>query len=206
MGGLAWHHISFSKSAFNPSSNSLDISSQMPLNFSFIQSLPSPAAAKSLQSCPTLCDPIDGSPPGSSVPRQEHWSGLPFPFPMHESEMWKWSCSVVSDPQRPHGLQPSRLLHPWDVPGKSTGVGCHCFLHMRSNNLHFSPAGVHAKLLLLCLTICNIIYSPSGSSFHWFFRQEYWSGLPWPLPGDLPNPGIQTTSLKTPGVAGGFFL
>ena len=47
------------------------------------------AAAKSLQSCPTLCDPIDGSPPGSAAPgilRQEHWSGLPFPSPMHESE------------------------------------------------------------------------------------------------------------------------
>ena len=47
------------------------------------------AAAKSRQSCPTLCDPIDGSPPGSSVPgvcRQEHWSGLPFPSLMHESE------------------------------------------------------------------------------------------------------------------------
>ena len=47
------------------------------------------AAAKSFQSCPTLCDPIDGSPPGSSVPgipRQEHWSGLPFPSLMHESE------------------------------------------------------------------------------------------------------------------------
>ena len=28
--------------------------------------------------------------------RQEHWSGLPFPSPMHESEKWKWSCSVVS--------------------------------------------------------------------------------------------------------------
>ena len=38
------------------------------------------------------------------------------------------SRSVVSDPQRPHGLQPSRLLHPWDFPGKSTGVGCHCLL------------------------------------------------------------------------------
>ena len=46
-------------------------------------------AAKSLQSCPTLCDPIDGSPPGSPVlgfSRQEHWSGLPFPSPVHESE------------------------------------------------------------------------------------------------------------------------
>ena len=60
--------------------------------------------------------------------RREHWSGLPFPSPMHESGKWKWSCSVVSDPQWPHGLQPSRLLHPWDFPGKSTGVGCHCLL------------------------------------------------------------------------------
>ena len=47
------------------------------------------AAAKSLQSCPTLCDSIDSSPPGSSIHgifQQEHWSGLPFPSPMHESE------------------------------------------------------------------------------------------------------------------------
>ena len=60
--------------------------------------------------------------------RQEHWSGLPFPSLMHESEKQKWSRSVVSDPQQPHGLQPTRLLHPWDFPGKSTGVGCHCLL------------------------------------------------------------------------------
>ena len=47
------------------------------------------AAAKSLQSCPTLCDPIDGGPPGSpflGFSRQEHWSGLAFPSPMRESE------------------------------------------------------------------------------------------------------------------------
>ena len=62
--------------------------------------------------------------------RQEHWSVLPFPSPMHESEKWKWSRSVLSDPQRPHGLQPTRLLHPWDFPGKSTGVGCRCLLRL----------------------------------------------------------------------------
>ena len=61
--------------------------------------------------------------------RQEHWNGLPHPSPMHESEKWKWSRSVVSDSSRPHGLQPTRLLRPWDLPGKSTGVGCHCLLH-----------------------------------------------------------------------------
>ena len=46
-------------------------------------------AAKLLQSCPTLCNPIDGSPPAPpslGFSRQEHWNGLPFPSPVHESE------------------------------------------------------------------------------------------------------------------------
>ena len=54
------------------------------------------AAAKSLQSCPTLCDPIDGSPLGSPIPgilQQEYWSGLPFLSPMHESEVAQSSDS-----------------------------------------------------------------------------------------------------------------
>ena len=65
-------------------------------------------------------------------PRQEHWSGLPFLSPMHENEKWKCSRSVVSDSSRPHGLQPTRLFRPWDFPGKSTGVGCHCLLRFES--------------------------------------------------------------------------
>ena len=36
--------------------------------------------------------------------------------------------SVVSDSVRPHGWQPTRLLRPWDSPGKNTGVGCRCLL------------------------------------------------------------------------------
>ena len=86
----------------------------------------------SLQSCPTLCDPITTAhqaPTSLGFSRQEQWSGLPFPSAMHESEKWKWNHSVVSDSLLPHGLQPTRLLHPWDFPGKSTGVGCHCLLH-----------------------------------------------------------------------------
>ena len=88
------------------------------------------ATAKSLQSCPTLCNPRNCSPPGSPIPEfcmQEHWSGLPFPSPVHENEKWKWSRLVLSDSLRPHGLQPTRLLRPWDFLGKSTGVGC-CWL------------------------------------------------------------------------------
>ena len=38
-----------------------------------------------------------------------------------------------------------------------------------------------------------------------FSRQEYRSGLPFPSPGDLPNPGIELTSLPSPALAGGFF-
>ena len=38
-----------------------------------------------------------------------------------------------------------------------------------------------------------------------FFRQEYWSGLPCPPPGDLPNPGIKPASLTSPALAGTFF-
>ena len=38
-----------------------------------------------------------------------------------------------------------------------------------------------------------------------FPRQEYWSGLPCPPPGDLPHPGIKLTSLMPPASAGGFF-
>ena len=47
---------------------------------------------------------------------------------MHQNEKWKWSSSVVPDSSRPHGPQPTRLLRPWDFPGKSTGVGCHRLL------------------------------------------------------------------------------
>ena len=76
-----------------------------------------------------LCDPIDGSPPGSPVPgilqaRTLEWVAISF----SNAWKWKWSRSVVSDSLRSPGLQPTRLPRPWDFPGKSTGVGCHCLL------------------------------------------------------------------------------
>ena len=46
-----------------------------------------------------------------------------------------------------------------------------------------------------CLTLCNPMdCSLPGSSVHGFSRQEYWSGLPFPSPGDLPDPGIEPGS------------
>ena len=58
-----------------------------------ISAFVSPAAAKSLQSCPTLCDPWDGSPPGSPVPgilqaRTLEWVAISF------SNAWKWKVKV----------------------------------------------------------------------------------------------------------------
>ena len=56
------------------------------------------AAAKSLKSCPTLCDPIDGSPPGSAIPgilqaRTLEWVAIAF----SNEWKWKWNHLVVSD-------------------------------------------------------------------------------------------------------------
>ena len=45
-------------------------------------------------------------------------------------------------------------------------------------------------------------YSPPGSSVHEFSRQEYWNWLPFPSPGDLPDPGIEP---EFPALAGEFF-
>ena len=55
-----------------------------------------------------------------------------------------------------------------------------------------------------CLTLCNLMdYSQPGSMG--FSRQEYWSGLSCYPPGDLPNPGIKSTSLLSPALAGRLF-
>ena len=49
------------------------------------------------------------------------------------------------------------------------------------------------------------VYSPPGSSVHGILQARYWSGLPCPPPGDLPNPGTEPASLTPPALAGRFF-
>ena len=90
--------------------------------------------AKSLQLCPTLCDPTDGSPTGSSVPgilQARILERVAISF--SKAGKWKVKVKSLSHAQfsEPHGMQPTRLLHPWDFPGKSTGVGCHCLLWLK---------------------------------------------------------------------------
>jgi len=63
------------------------------------------------------------APPSLGFSRQEHWSGLPFPSPMHESESEvAQSCPILSDPM--DCSLPGSSVH-GIFPGKSTGVGCH---------------------------------------------------------------------------------
>ena len=74
------------------------------------------AAAKLLQSCPTLCDPIDGSPPGSSVPGILQARTLEL-VAISFSNAWKWKVKVKLLSHvwlfTTQGLQPTRLLCPW---------------------------------------------------------------------------------------------
>ena len=99
------------------------------------------------------------APPSLGFSRQEHWSGLPFPSPMHESEKSKWSRSVVSDSQRPHELQPTRLLRPCDFPGKSTGVGCHCLHHIWCMAQRKMTHGYPGQPQHLCLVSEDLEYA-----------------------------------------------
>ena len=65
---------------------------------------------------------------------------------------------------------------------------------------------MHPKSLQSCPTLCNLwtvtCQSPLSMGFS---RQEYWSELPRPPPGDLPDSGIEPTSLTSPALAGRFF-
>ena len=53
--------------------------------------------------------------------------------------------------------------------------------------------------ITVCPTFCDPMNrSPPGSSVHGFSRQEYWSGLPFPPPGDIPNPGLNLCLFHLP--------
>ena len=73
-------------------------------------------------------------------------------------------ASVVSNSMRPHGRQPTRLCHPWDSPGKNTGVGCHFLLQCMK-------VKSQSEVTESCPTLSNPIdCSPPGSSIHGIFQ------------------------------------
>ena len=74
------------------------------------------------------------------------------------------SRSAVSDSSRPHGLQPTRLLHPWHSPGKNTGVGCHFLLQCMK-------VKSESEVAQSCPTLRNPMdCSLPGSSIHGIFQ------------------------------------
>ena len=137
------------------------------------------AAAKLLQSCPTLCNPIDSSPPGSTVlgsSRQEHWSGLPFPSQCIKVKSEKevdHSCPTLSDPMdrsllgsSVHGIFQARVLE----------LGAISF----SNAWVWKLKVESLSRVQLCVTPYTAAHqAPSSLGFS---RQEHWSGLPFPSP------------------------
>ena len=129
------------------------------------------AAAESSQSCLTLCDPIDGSPPGSPVPgilqaRTLEWAAIAF------SKAWKWRVKSLScvrlfatlwtaAHQAPLPLRFSRQDHWSGLPFPSPMHAC-----------------IHAKLLQSCASLWTAaLQAPLSAGFS---RQEHWSGLPFP--------------------------
>ena len=77
-----------------------------------------------------------------------------------QSKVTQWSrkckCvlshSVTSSSLWPHGLQPTRLLCPWDSPAKNTGVGCHALVPGISTTQESNPGLPHCRWILYCLS------------------------------------------------------
>ena len=87
----------------------------------------------------------------------------------------------MSDPVRPHRRKPTRLLCPWDSPGKNTGVGCHFLLQCMKVKSESGEKKKKVKVKLL--SRAQLLAAPWTVAYQappsmGFPRQEYWSGLP----------------------------
>ena len=132
-----------------------------------------------------------------------------------ESEVAQ-SCPTLSDPmtaahQAPPSMGFSRQEYWSGVPLPSPKhlytypyLSLCCVVY--SGSLASHGVYVCAKSLQLCPILCDAMdYSPPGSSVHGIPQARILEGLPWPPPGDLPDPRIELTSLMSPALAGGFF-
>ena len=141
------------------------------------------AVAKSLQSCPTLCDPRDGSPPGSPIPgilqvRTLEWVAISF------SNAWKWkvksesevaqSCPTLSDPMdcSPPGSSIHRIFQARVLEWGAIAFSIICLLLISC----FS----HVWLFATPWTLAHQAPLSIG-----FSRREYWRELPYSIPGDF---------------------
>ena len=99
-----------------------------------------------------------------------------------------------------------RLLSELNI---KTSFGCTGKLSLASNHRWYNW---DLETLINCLVLSDVqlFAAPWITAFQAplcmvLSRQEYWSGLPCPPPRDLPNPGIETMSLMSPALTGGFF-
>ena len=88
------------------------------------------------------------------------------------------SCPTMGS-VRPHRWKPTRLPHPWDSPGKNTGVGCHFLLQC-----------MKVKVKVKSLSRVWLFETPWTAAYQappsmGFSRQEYWSGVPLPSPNGI---------------------
>ena len=117
---------------------------------------PAAAAAVLLQSCPSLCEPIDGSSPGSPVPDTSSGknTGVGWHFLLQRMKVKSESEVAQSCPtlRYPMDCSLTKLLHPWDFLGKSTGVGCHCLLltEWTMYQIRFSIGGEWTYVYVWC--------------------------------------------------------
>ena len=85
----------------------------------------------------------------------------------------------MSDSVRPHRWQPTRLPHPWDSPGKNTGVGCHFLLQCMKVKSESEVAQV-------CPTLSDPVdCSLPGSSVHGIFQARVLEWVPLPSPSKI---------------------
>ena len=117
------------------------------------------------------------APKSMGFSRQEYWSGVPLPSPHTHTHTHTAAAAAAKSLQscltlRPHRRQPTRLRHPWDSPGKDTGVGCHFLLQC----MKVKSESEVAQSCLTLATPWTAAYQASPSMG--FSRQEDWSGVP----------------------------
>ena len=76
---------------------------------------------------------------------------------------------------------------------------------MNHMDVHLKFFNTHCCFSIFVLVLSHVELDPMAPLSMESSRQQYWSGLPFPTPGDLPNPGIEPASLTSPALAGGFF-
>ena len=118
----------------------------------------------------------------------------------------EWVASLFSWPRNQTGVScfAGRFFTKWSIREKTT-------IKPSKHLLHLGSIVFPLNWSIVCMLSCVWLLATSGTVAHQtplsmgFSRQEYWSGLPFPTPGDLPNPGTEPSSPASPALAGRFF-